>query len=634
MADIKTLQTRIALKHDTWAAWHDETKENQGANLVLLKGEIGFCEIPTGNSAATTAPTVLFKVGDGTHPFKDLDWASALAADVYSWAKAEDVVLEGKSIKFVTGTGENRKIVKEITIPYMTNAEVKAITDPMTERLAAVEAALGTDSGAAGSVSARLDATEASLDDILGHEAGDGVEAKVGLIDQAEAAAKAYADTQDAALKTELQGYADQAEADAIAAAETASENKVKVERERIDAIVEENTDRDKDIADNKKAIEDEAKAREDADALINAKFGAEYDKDNTVAAAIADAKKAGTDAAQAVVDLEAGQVATNKNAIAKNAEDIAKNAQAIADEATARKDADDLLSGRVAKVEAFFEGAADADGKYTGLTDALDTLVEIQEFLNGDGQEAEGLFATVNAQGEAIKDLEGILGDDKEGLIHDLDAAEEAIGALEGRADALEALTAGFAEGETVKGKIDAAQKAADDAQGEVDALEGVVATLRGEYNETKGAVATLRGEYDVTAAQVQTNKEDVAALKGRMDTAEADIDALEAIVKTGADKNEALRADITELQGIVKTGADANATLGTEIDNLAAEVHHAETGLAKTKEIADGAAAKAGQNAEAISAIQSDYLKMADLFVIDCGSSSENIYEAPEEE
>lgn len=64
MAEIvKTLQTRIALKHDTWAAWHDESKENQGANLVLLKGEIGFCEIPTGSAEATTAPTVLFKVG-------------------------------------------------------------------------------------------------------------------------------------------------------------------------------------------------------------------------------------------------------------------------------------------------------------------------------------------------------------------------------------------------------------------------------------------------------------------------------------------------------------------------------------------------------------------------------------------
>ena len=72
MADIKTLQTRIALKYDTYANWTNEDVEGQGANLVLLRGEIGLCEIPSGNANAQTAPTVLFKVGDGTTPFKSL----------------------------------------------------------------------------------------------------------------------------------------------------------------------------------------------------------------------------------------------------------------------------------------------------------------------------------------------------------------------------------------------------------------------------------------------------------------------------------------------------------------------------------------------------------------------------------
>lgn len=622
MADIKTLQTRIALKHDTWAAWHDETKENQGANLVLLKGEIGFCEIPAGNAEATTAPTVLFKVGDGTTPFKTLKWASALAADVYSWAKASDVVLEGKSIKFV-GAKNADGTDKKIDIPYVTDAEVKAITNPLTERIAAVEAKFSGDTSVEGQISGLKD----RLDVVQGADTVEGSIAKA-LKD-----AKAHAESQDAALKTELQGYADQAETDAIAAAATASEAKVKVERERIDAMVEANAARDTAISDNATAIGNEKTAREEADALINAKFGAEYDKDNTVAAAIADAKLAGTNAAQAVVDLEAGQVTTNKNAIAANVEAIAANATAITNEATARENADNALSGRIAKVEAFFVNAEDADGNYTGLNDALDTLVEIQSFLKGgEGEEANGLFEAINANSAAIEALEGVVGDADGGLVKDMNAAEEAIGALEDAVEALETLTAGFAEGETVKAKIEAAaalgqtgidnaataQAAAEAAQGEVDALEIVV--------------SALRDEYDVTAALANTNKEGLAAVVGRMDTAEADIDALEAIVKTGADKNEALRADITELQGIVKTGADANATLGTEIDNLAAEVHHAETGLAKTKEIADGAASKAQKNAEDIAAIQNDYLKMADLFIIDCGSSTTNIHERPQ--
>jgi hypothetical protein len=97
MAD-KKIQTRISLKYDSYAAWLNESVADKGANLKLLPGELGICEIPSGSSAATTAPTVLFKVGaykkdtNGNnttelYTFKELPWASAKAADVYSWAK-------------------------------------------------------------------------------------------------------------------------------------------------------------------------------------------------------------------------------------------------------------------------------------------------------------------------------------------------------------------------------------------------------------------------------------------------------------------------------------------------------------------------------------------------------------------
>ena len=81
----KTLKTRIQLKYDTLANW------NAVANtFVPNKGEVCFVEIPTGDKTATTAPTVLFKVGDGTKTWGALKWGSALAADVYAWAKAAD----------------------------------------------------------------------------------------------------------------------------------------------------------------------------------------------------------------------------------------------------------------------------------------------------------------------------------------------------------------------------------------------------------------------------------------------------------------------------------------------------------------------------------------------------------------
>ena len=79
----KTLKTRMQLKDDTLANWNAVA-----STCVPNKGEVCFVEIPTGDATATTAPTVLFKVGDGTTTWGALKWGSALAADVYAWAKA------------------------------------------------------------------------------------------------------------------------------------------------------------------------------------------------------------------------------------------------------------------------------------------------------------------------------------------------------------------------------------------------------------------------------------------------------------------------------------------------------------------------------------------------------------------
>ncbi len=99
MAD-KVLQTRIALKYDTLENWQNVTVEGKGGNLILKAGEMGLVAIPTGsNLKQTTPPAVMFKVGDGTSAFKDLPWGSALAADVYSWAKASGIAVE------VSGSG-------------------------------------------------------------------------------------------------------------------------------------------------------------------------------------------------------------------------------------------------------------------------------------------------------------------------------------------------------------------------------------------------------------------------------------------------------------------------------------------------------------------------------------------------
>lgn len=85
----KILNTRIQLKYDTWENWSKTDVAGKGGNLVLKAGEVAITAIKTGDSVKqTTPPTVMFKVGDGTSKFSELPWASALAADVYAWAKA------------------------------------------------------------------------------------------------------------------------------------------------------------------------------------------------------------------------------------------------------------------------------------------------------------------------------------------------------------------------------------------------------------------------------------------------------------------------------------------------------------------------------------------------------------------
>lgn len=88
MATEKIINTRIQLKYSTLTEWSDVSTAGKGGLLVLKSGEIGIVAIPKNSShLQTTPPAIMFKVGDGVTPFKDLPWASALAADVYGWAK-------------------------------------------------------------------------------------------------------------------------------------------------------------------------------------------------------------------------------------------------------------------------------------------------------------------------------------------------------------------------------------------------------------------------------------------------------------------------------------------------------------------------------------------------------------------
>lgn len=86
MAEMNEIFTRIQLKYDSYNAWTTAP----GKNVVLLAGELGIAKLVNDVTipldSEKNAP-VLFKVGDGVHTFEQLPWASALAADVHTWAK-------------------------------------------------------------------------------------------------------------------------------------------------------------------------------------------------------------------------------------------------------------------------------------------------------------------------------------------------------------------------------------------------------------------------------------------------------------------------------------------------------------------------------------------------------------------
>ena len=106
MAEMKYLNTRIQLKYDSFTNWENST-------VILKAGEVAIAYLGETVSEKIKGENrpVLFKVGDGVKTFTNLPWASALAADVYDWAKKEHLdlidlpdipVVDSETGKFVT----------------------------------------------------------------------------------------------------------------------------------------------------------------------------------------------------------------------------------------------------------------------------------------------------------------------------------------------------------------------------------------------------------------------------------------------------------------------------------------------------------------------------------------------------
>ena len=95
------LNVRINHKYDTYENW-------KSSSLVLGKGEIAVCEIPTGytqvegEAPVVNPPAIGIKIGDGAKTFSQLNWIQATAGDVYAWAKEEHLKYADLDDAFLT----------------------------------------------------------------------------------------------------------------------------------------------------------------------------------------------------------------------------------------------------------------------------------------------------------------------------------------------------------------------------------------------------------------------------------------------------------------------------------------------------------------------------------------------------
>ena len=165
MAVEKILNTRLQLKYDSYANWTSTSLgEDKGANFILKAGEIGICYLPTNSNeqqvTGSQPPQILFKVGNGSSKFSALPWASAKAADVYEWAKQANlpVTKEGngnvvsgiawdentKGIKFTTASVATSEGLAQLTERVKTIEDTYATDAELAEAVLAINNAIGT----------------------------------------------------------------------------------------------------------------------------------------------------------------------------------------------------------------------------------------------------------------------------------------------------------------------------------------------------------------------------------------------------------------------------------------------------------------------------------------------------------
>ena len=564
--------------------------------------------------------------------------------------------------------GEAAKVQTALNEYKTTNdAAVQKNASDITGEIARAKAAEETNTNAINAIKdgTTIDSFKDVEDALAGKEAA-------GEAAKAQAAAEAHADSLNTAMDTRVKAvegkaheHTNKAELDKIAEGDKAKWDAMEQNaKDYTDAEIEEwvgektvATQITEAIAAEKLAETYAAKVHKHVKAdITDFAHTHEISEVNGLSNAIADAKKAGTDAQGEVDALETyvGVIPegyTEESVIAyinKKAEETLASASGNSTETAASVKAalDTYKTENNAKVQANTDAIDAIEADYlkaadkTALQDqidALDTLVgdesvskqitDVTDPLAGRVKAIEDDYlkaadkteltnAIATAKQEAIATVLG------QGVDEDFDTLKEVAdwilsdttgaAALQTDVAAIKADYLKAADKTELEGKITTAQNAADKAQGEVDALEGVVATkaAQADLESLAGRVSTVEGDLNT----------ETTGLKAKMAAAEAAIEALQGkhdeektVAEQIAAVTDSLGERIEDLEAV-----DHEHSNKTVLDSISAEKVSAWDAAVQTVTAGTGLTATKTGTDVAIGFDDSV------TFVFDCGDST----------
>ena len=283
-------------------------------------------------------------------------------------------------------------------------------------------------------------------------------------------------------------------------------------------------------IAEAKKAGTDAAAAASTADgkavAAQNAVDAVErvlsgYTAEGSVSSAIAEAKKAGTDA-QAAVDVveEILEGYTTKGSVKSAINGLDQRLDAAEGAITNHTTQLATLTGDVNTAGSVDYKIAQEVAKIINDNDAadIDTLEEIASWITNDTTGAAGMAKDITALKAVTEGYSG-----SKAIQNAINSADGKAVAAQNAVDAVELQLAGIAAGNgTVKAAIDAAAKKGEDAQADVDAVEKVLSgyTTEGSVKSAIEAAANAASTADGKAVAAANNSFVSASVSGKVIT------------------------------------------------------------------------------------------------------------------